>query len=250
MRECGSEERIRQIVARGIRRAVEGSGLTVAEAAERVGVSRKTISNWMSGRATPRLGGFAKLCDALEPVVLRAAGSDARPRPAGTQGPGKADRVSGEASDATLEADGAVDELKESYPDISSVDDVDPEAGRAADVDLDAARAQAADLFEAGVGFKAVAARLGVPHDTVREWACKYRSLGREELCAPRRIRRSYAPELKLAAARAHVEEGLSAAEVMERFGVANRRQIKDWSALYKRDGVAAFGRGGEGGES
>lgn len=239
MRECGSEERIRRIVARGIRRAVEGSGLTVAEAAERVGVSRETIRNWMSGRATPRLGGFARLCDALEPVVLRAAGSDALPRLPGTRGPGKADRASGEVSDAALEADRALDEVL-----------FDPEAGRASDVDLDAARAQAADLFEAGVGFKAVAARLGVPRDTVREWACKYRSLGREELCAPRRIRRSYAPELKLAAARAHVEEGLSAAEVMERFGVANRRQIKDWSALYKRDGAAAFGRGGEGGES
>lgn len=100
---------------------------------------------------------------------------------------------------------------------------------------------RAADLFDQGVGFKAAATRLGIAQDTVREWACVYKALGREGLCA-RGVRRSYAPEVKLAAARARVDEGLPVVDVMTRFGVANRRQIKDWSALYEQDGPAAFG--------
>ena len=100
---------------------------------------------------------------------------------------------------------------------------------------------RAADLFDQGVGFKAAATRLGIAQDTVREWACVYKALGREGLCA-RGVRRSYAPEVKLAAARARVDEGLLVVDVMARFGVANRRQIKDWSALYEQGGPAAFG--------
>ena len=47
---------------------------------------------------------------------------------------------------------------------------------------------------------------------------------------------------MKLAAARARVDEGLPVVDVMARFSVANRRQIKDWSALYEQGGPAAFG--------
>lgn len=103
-------------------------------------------------------------------------------------------------------------------------------------------REKAADLFELGLGYKAVSEKLGVKRSAVREWAYAYRALGREGLRTKGR-RREYSPDVKLAAARARVDEGLTAASVMERYGVGNRRQIKEWSALYREKGDKAFGQ-------
>lgn len=102
-------------------------------------------------------------------------------------------------------------------------------------------RDRAADLFEQGYGYKAVATQLGVSREAVREWSYAWRALGREGLHTQGR-RREYAPEVKLECARARVDGGAGMVEVMERFGVGNRRQVKEWCNLYSERGAKAFG--------
>lgn len=97
---------------------------------------------------------------------------------------------------------------------------------------------RAADLFDQGLGYKAVASKLGVSRDAVREWACVYRALGRDGLV--NRTRRTYSPEVKLAAARDRAS-GMAVVDVMAKYGVANRRQVKDWTARYIEEGPSAF---------
>ncbi len=103
-------------------------------------------------------------------------------------------------------------------------------------------RGRAADLFEQGKGFKAAAVELGISCETTREWMLVWKAHGREGLCAPRPRRTHYAPEVKLAAARAHVDEGMPVVDVMRKYGVFNRRKVKEWSNLYIDQGPAAFG--------
>lgn len=102
-------------------------------------------------------------------------------------------------------------------------------------------RLRVADLLDEGLGYKAIASRLGISREAVREWAYAYRALGREGLCAVG-SRRRYRAETKLAAARDRLEGGLSVVAVMAKYGVANRRQVKEWCSQYLAKGPAAFG--------
>ena len=102
-------------------------------------------------------------------------------------------------------------------------------------------RERAADLFEQGLGYKAVATELGLSREVTREWSYAWRAMGRDGL-RTMGCRRSYSPEVKLAAARARIEEGAGMVETMERFQVVNRRQVATWCHLYEKEGAAAFG--------
>ena len=102
-------------------------------------------------------------------------------------------------------------------------------------------REQAARLFEQGLGYKAVSSRLGLNREIAREWSYAYRALGTEGLLSVGK-RTTYPPEVKLAAARDRVDGDVPVVEVMARYGVHNRRQIKEWSGRYAEDGAAAFG--------
>ncbi len=102
-------------------------------------------------------------------------------------------------------------------------------------------RERAADLFGQGLGYKAVATKLGMSREAIREWSYAWRAMGREGLLDMGH-RRSYAPEVKLAAARARVDGGESVVDTMARFRIANRRQVNSWCRLYEEKGAAAFG--------
>ena len=102
-------------------------------------------------------------------------------------------------------------------------------------------RNEAADLFEQGYGYKYVASRLGISREAVREWSYAYRALGREGLNTKGK-QRFYTPETKLAVAKERTEGGASMVEVMKRYGVGNRRQVKEWCNLYEKQGTSAFG--------
>lgn len=102
-------------------------------------------------------------------------------------------------------------------------------------------RERAADLFEQGLGYKAVATELKLSREVTREWSYAWRAMGREGLRTMGR-RRSYSPEVKLAAARARVEQGAGVVETMARYQIVNRRQLNTWCHLYEKEGAAAFG--------
>ncbi|MBO4962340.1 MAG: helix-turn-helix transcriptional regulator [Clostridia bacterium] len=54
------------IIYENIKKEIEQSGLKKSEIAKAVGVSRATISQYLSGRAQPTLATFAKLCEVLD----------------------------------------------------------------------------------------------------------------------------------------------------------------------------------------
>lgn len=102
-------------------------------------------------------------------------------------------------------------------------------------------RSIAADLFEIGMGYKSVAAYLGVNRETVREWSYTWRALGREGLLADVGTHVEYPGEVKLAAVTDRLR-GDSMIEVMARYKIPNRNRIKQWCKAYKKHGAAAFG--------
>ena len=54
------------IISKNLKKEIEQSGLKKSEIASAVGVSRATISQYLSGRAQPTLATFAKLCAVLD----------------------------------------------------------------------------------------------------------------------------------------------------------------------------------------
>lgn len=102
-------------------------------------------------------------------------------------------------------------------------------------------RLQAARLHDAGLGRRAIGARLGVPHETVRRWLEKYGAGGTELLLKMDGKQARYDYETKVAAARAVVDGGMSKPEAMARFGIASGSPLKSWCRLYREGGAEAL---------
>ena len=54
------------IITENIKREIEQSGLKKSEIADAIGISRATVSQYLSGRAQPSLSTLAKLCTLLD----------------------------------------------------------------------------------------------------------------------------------------------------------------------------------------
>ena len=54
------------IITENIKKEIEQSGLKKSEIATKIGVSKATISQYLSGRAQPTLATLAKLCAVLD----------------------------------------------------------------------------------------------------------------------------------------------------------------------------------------
>ena len=83
----------------------------------------------------------------------------------------------------------------------------------------DGFRREALRLIEAG-GQTLLACRFAMPVQTAKKWIMLYRSNGGEASWEPPATGVGW--ETKVAAARDHVENGLSVAEVMARYGIAS----------------------------
>ncbi|HET6183277.1 MAG TPA: helix-turn-helix transcriptional regulator [Acetobacteraceae bacterium] len=59
-------------LSRHLRLARESRGMTVAEVADRVGVSAMSVYNWESGRSRPRVRNLSALCKALRLKLAEA----------------------------------------------------------------------------------------------------------------------------------------------------------------------------------
>ena len=97
----------------------------------------------------------------------------------------------------------------------------------------DEEKASAICLFDDGFGERAVARRLGIEHDRVRKWFYTYRAFGKEALFVSEH--KKYGYELKLAAAKALVDEGLTRVEVMQKYGIRSVSALKSWCAAYRK---------------
>lgn len=58
-----SEQEINKIIADNITAFIEKRNLSQKEVAEYIGVSQGTVSEWCSGKKTPRMSKFDKLCE-------------------------------------------------------------------------------------------------------------------------------------------------------------------------------------------
>lgn len=101
-------------------------------------------------------------------------------------------------------------------------------------------RREALGLIEAGAGKDVLARRLAMPVATARNWILLYGSGGREAVMGARG-KRSYDWETKVAAARDHVDNGLTKAEVMARHGVASIAALERWCREYRSGGPEAL---------
>ena len=95
----------------------------------------------------------------------------------------------------------------------------------------DGFRREALELIKTGAGGNTLARRLAIPVYTARNWIMLYRSGGEEAVMGGNGSRR-YDWETKVAAARDHVENGMTKTEAMARHGIAS---IVDWQRCVRR---------------
>ena len=60
------EKNIDLIITENLRREIEQSGIKKSDIAKAIGVSKATVSQYLSGRAQPTLATFSKLCKVLD----------------------------------------------------------------------------------------------------------------------------------------------------------------------------------------
>ena len=100
----------------------------------------------------------------------------------------------------------------------------------------DGFRREALELIKSGAGKDTLVRRLAIPVYTARNWICLYRSNGAEAVMGGGG-RRRYDWETKVAAARDHVENGLTKTEAMARHGIASIASLERWCRDYRSGG-------------
>lgn len=104
----------------------------------------------------------------------------------------------------------------------------------------DGFRREALELIKSGAGKDTLARRLAIPVYTARNWIRLYRSNGEEAVMGGGGSRR-YDWETKVAAARDHVENGLTKTEAMARHGIASIASLERWCRDYRSGGPEAL---------
>ena len=107
----------------------------------------------------------------------------------------------------------------------------------------DGFRREALELIKSGAGKDTLARRLAIPVYTARSWIRLYRSNGEEAVMGGGGSRRCDW-ETKVAAARDHVENGLTKTEAMARHGIASIASLERWCRDYRSGGAQAETQG------
>lgn len=102
-------------------------------------------------------------------------------------------------------------------------------------------RKQAVLILTEGVGHRALAARLGIPEATARQWARTYAVGGADAVIGAGTRHRVYSYELKLAVVKDRLEGGLTVREAMIKHGVPSESSVKSWCRLYREKGPEAL---------
>ncbi|MFR4401431.1 MAG: helix-turn-helix domain-containing protein [Peptococcus niger] len=91
-------------------------------------------------------------------------------------------------------------------------------------------RSLALKLFEQGFGYKFVSSHFGIPRNTVQQWYYKYRAIDPGGVLMMGGKQKKYSYDLKLEAAKAVVERGMSYSESLRE--LPNRSKVAIVSAL------------------
>lgn len=104
-----------------------------------------------------------------------------------------------------------------------------------------AARLRAAQMFDEGYGCDSIAGVLSISRYTVRQWWRKYHSIGVEGVLQVGGPNLSYPYEVKLAAAKAVVDEGATMVDAMAMFGIKSHSSLRRWCRAYREGGAEAL---------
>ncbi len=102
-------------------------------------------------------------------------------------------------------------------------------------------RELAAELLVKGAGWRTLMRELAIPMTTAKNWVKSYRAVGPEVFLDMGSSHRSYDYETKLAAARDHVEGGMSKPDVMKKYGIASLSPLNSWVRKYRGGGPEAL---------
>lgn len=102
-------------------------------------------------------------------------------------------------------------------------------------------RERAAELLAGGAGWRSLMRELAIPASTAKNWVKSYRVVGPEVFLDMGSSHRSYDYETKLAAARDHVEGGMSKPDVMKKYGIASLSPLSSWVRKYREGGPEAL---------
>lgn len=98
-----------------------------------------------------------------------------------------------------------------------------------------------ARLIDEGVGKPALAKKYGVNRTSAQKWIHTYHACGLDGLINMGSTHKSYSYETKLAAVKAFVEDGLTRAEVMARFGIVSENAFSRWVRSYREGDLEAL---------
>ena len=102
-------------------------------------------------------------------------------------------------------------------------------------------RKQAVQILQEGAGHRSLAARLGIPEATARQWSRAYAVGGEAAVLNAGSHHRVYDYETKLAVVRDRLERGKTVREVMIEPGVPSESSVKSWCRLYRAKGPEAL---------
>ena len=83
-----------------------------------------------------------------------------------------------------------------------------------------------------GVSLNSAAAEAGVDWETLQRWVVQYEAEGVEAFL-PNRRNHIYSPELKRQAVQDYLSGGGSLLEVSKKYGLRDKKQLRDWIKLY-----------------
>ena len=102
-------------------------------------------------------------------------------------------------------------------------------------------RQRAVEILQEGVGHRALAAELGIPQATARQWARAYAVGGADAVLNAGSHHHTYSFDIKLAVVKDRLEHGLTVREVMVKHKIPSESSVKAWCRQYRDGGEAAL---------
>ena len=102
-------------------------------------------------------------------------------------------------------------------------------------------RQRAVEVLQEGVGHRALAAELGIPQATARQWARAYAVGGADAVLNAGSHHHTYSYEVKLAVVKDRLENGLTVREAMIKHKIPSESSVKAWCRQYRESGESAL---------
>lgn len=102
-------------------------------------------------------------------------------------------------------------------------------------------RQRAVEILQEGVGHRALAAKLGIPQATARQWARAYAVGGADAVLNAGARHHTYSYDVKLAVVKDRLENGLTVREAMIKHKIPSESSVKAWCRQYRESGESAL---------